>query len=149
MHSLFVDDTLLFGSASINEAKKVKKVLDVYTHAFCQRINSQKSKVYTFHMDPNLSDKIVNVLGFSRDDLPSTYLGIPFFTGKNKPSFWQGIINCIKARILVWKARWLSLSGRILLIKSILSAIPSYYFSVLQAPKLVLNQIKSLISDFL
>ena len=51
----------------------------------------------------------------------------------------------MKSRVLAWKARWLSLSGRII----VLSAIPNYYFSFLQAPKSILGQIEKLIWAFL
>ena len=68
------------------------------------------------------------------DQLPSVYLGIPFLMGTNKITFWFPIIDRISARISTWKARWLSLSSRILLVKVVLTVIPNYYLSILNAP---------------
>ena len=45
--------------------------------------------------------------------------------------------------------RWLSLSGKILLVRSVLSAIPNYFISVLHAPSSVIKQIRQIITKFL
>jgi hypothetical protein len=147
-HSLFADDTLLFGSSTYQEAQSMKKAIDLYTQVSGQCINATKSKIYVFNTSQLVSQRIIHLLGFPRDHLPSTYLGVPFFMGLNKPSYWKSVIDCIKSRISAWKV-WLSLSGRILLIKIVLSAIPNYYFSILQAPKGIISQIETLILTFL
>ena len=96
-----------------------------------------------------ISDKIKEILGFSEDFLPSIYLGIPFFMGSNKSSYWDSVIQRIQSRIAAWKVRWLSLAGRVLLIKSVLVAIPNYFFAVLKAPPKILVQIQKMIKGFL
>ncbi len=50
---------------------------------------------------------------------------------------------------MAWKARWLSLAGKILLVKMMLLAIPNYYLSVLKAPTLVIQIIQNISKDFL
>lgn len=69
--------------------------------------------------------------------------------GSNKTSYWTSIIDRIKGRIVAWKVRWLSLLGKILLIKSILASILNYYLAILKAPTLVILQIQKLIRGFL
>ena len=59
------------------------------------------------------------------------------------------MIQCIQCQIASWKVRWLSLAGRILLIKSVLAAIPNYFIVVLKIPSGVLDTIKKLIKGFL
>lgn len=114
-----------------------------------QAINAQKSKIYFFNTNKVISDKIKQILGFTEDFLPSVYLGIPFFMGSNKSSYWSSVIQRIQSRIAACKVRWLSLAGRVLLIKSILAAIPNYYMAVLKAPSKVLAQIQKMIKRFL
>ena len=63
-HSLFADDTLLFGFASLQEARSIKHVLDLYSAISGQQICIPKSKVYIFFTNEILSDKIANLLGF-------------------------------------------------------------------------------------
>ena len=96
-----------------------------------------------------VSDKIKQILGFLEDFLPSVYLGIPFFMGSNKSLYWSSVIQHIQSRIASWKVRWLSLAGRILMIKSILVAIPNYFIAILKIPPIVLVKIQKLIKGFL
>ena len=91
-HSLFADDTLLFGASNIQEARQIKSTLHLYSVVSGQTINEQKSKVYIFNTNKVISDKIVKLLGFTMDFLPSKYLGIPFFMGTNKRSYWSSVV---------------------------------------------------------
>lgn len=96
-HSLFTDDTLLFGKYSLKEAKLIKQTLDIYSSTSGQKINAAKSKIFIFNTSPIISLRICKTLGFSMDQLPSSYLGIPFFMGSNKPSYWSTVIGRIQA----------------------------------------------------
>ena len=52
-------------------------------------------------------------------------------------------------RVSACKAHWLSLSGRILLVKSILSSIPINYMLVLKVPDRTLHKIERSVQDFI
>ena len=97
-----------------------------------------KSKIF-FYTAPPIAQRIKKILDFEEEKLPSTYLGIPFFMGCNKASYWKNIVDRIKARTMAWKIRWLSLSDKILLVKFVLLAIPNYYFSILSAPRFIIK----------
>ena len=124
-HSLFVDDTLLFQLSDVQEARQILYTLDLYSVVSGQLINAQKSKIYFFNTKKLVSEKVKWILGFSEDFLPSVYLGIPFFIGSNRSLYWSSVIQRIQSRIASWKVRWLSLVGKILLIKSVLATIPN------------------------
>ena len=83
-HSFFANDTLLFGKANVQEAKVIKRTLDLYLEVLGQRVNVQKSKVYIFFTNPTILRKLINMLSFCQEQLPSLYLGIPLFAGNNK-----------------------------------------------------------------
>ena len=127
-HSLFADDTLLFGLSSIIEAKYIKEILNSYTMFFGQNISKQKSKIFLFNTRSDVGRRICKILEFEQDHFPSSYLGVPFFMGSNKSSYWNNIVRRIKSRTMSWKVRRLTLSGRIMLIKSMLASIPNYFF---------------------
>ena len=148
-HSLFADDTLLFGLSNIHEAFHILYTLDLYSPVFGHIVNAKKSKIYFFNTVKLVSDKVNQFLVFSKDFLPSVYLGIPFFMCSNKSSYWSSVIQRIQSRIASWKVRWLSLAGRIFLIKSVLAAIPNYLIVVLKIPSRVLVTIQKLIKGFL
>lgn len=148
-HSLFVDDMILFGLAANSEATDIKATLDTYMKYSNQKINSKNSKIYVFNSDQNLTKSIIDILGFHQEKLPSQYLGIPFFTGASFLSHWDKVIQIIPKIISSWKGRWLSLSGIILMIKTVLSKIPNYFMAILKAPRTIISIIEKSIRSFL
>ena len=59
------------------------------------------------------------------------YLGVPNFLKRTSPKASQGMIDKMKQKITNWGGIWLNLVGRIILIKSVLSSLPLYQFTVL------------------
>jgi len=59
------------------------------------------------------------------------------------------VLNKLKARLNVWKGRFLSLAGRICLIKSVLTAVPLYYLSLFRVSEMVYKSITSIQRRFL
>ncbi|GJY40252.1 RNA-directed DNA polymerase, eukaryota, reverse transcriptase zinc-binding domain protein [Tanacetum coccineum] len=70
------------------------------------------------------------------------------FTGKmNMVVSWNDV-NRIIERLTSWKAKALSIGGRITLIKSILGSLPIYYLSLFKAPLKIINLLESIRSIF-
>ncbi|XP_059075482.1 uncharacterized mitochondrial protein AtMg01250-like [Cryptomeria japonica] len=63
-HCLFVDDTLLFGVASLREARVIKKIISDYAAFSRQKVNNQKSKVFFVNVSPLVRDKLVRFWSF-------------------------------------------------------------------------------------
>ena len=76
-------------------------------------------------------------------------MGLPLSLGQSKPSHWLEIVSKLKAKIVFWGGYWLTTTGKLVLIKSTLSALPIYQSSLLVAPKSILDQLSKLIRDFL
>jgi len=66
--------------------------------------------------------------------LPLVYLGLPIGGNVRRLSFLEPIIDRIKARLSGWKSKHLSLDGRLVLLKLVLSSLPVYALSFLKAP---------------
>ena len=62
---------------------------------------------------------------------------------------WDPVIERISRRLDGWQKAYLSFSGRITLIHSCLSHIPSYFLSLFKIPALVVVKIERLQRDFL
>ncbi|GKC32595.1 reverse transcriptase domain, reverse transcriptase zinc-binding domain protein [Tanacetum coccineum] len=58
------------------------------------------------------------------------------------------VINRLRDRLTAWKARSLSIRGRLTLIKSVLGSIPIYFLSLFKAPVKVINLLESIRSQF-
>jgi len=58
------------------------------------------------------------------------------------------LIDRIKSRLLGWKSRNLSLGGRLVLLKSVLSSLPVYFLSFFKASACIISSIESLFNCF-
>ena len=65
---------------------------------------------------------------------PFVYMGLPIGGNAKCLSFWEPIVDRIKVRLSGWKSKHLSLGGRMVLPKSILSSLSVYAFSFFKAP---------------
>jgi hypothetical protein len=77
-------------------------------------------------------------MGFQRASLPSKYLGVPLLDKSLRNPGWQELLTKIKEHLNCWTHRFLTLAGRILLIKYVLMAMPLYIFSVIATPANIL-----------
>ncbi|KAK3206438.1 hypothetical protein Dsin_020484 [Dipteronia sinensis] len=66
-----------------------------------------------------------------------------------RKSFWNPIVNKIEKRLAPWKKRFLSKSGRLVLIKSVLASIPNYFLSIFKIPVGVAQKIEKIQWSFL
>lgn len=62
---------------------------------------------------------------------------------------WQGILDKLHAKISNWAFRALNIAGRIVLVKSVLQAIPIYSLSIMAAPLRVCAKIREIIRNFI
>lgn len=93
---------------------------------------------------------IHSIFGCKLDQFPIKYLGVPIRRGKLKKSYWYPIIDRIKRKLEDWKARYLSLGGRIILINSVPSSTPSisclFFCCQLGMDKVVHEKIDTILS---
>ena len=118
-HLMFADDVVLFGEASVEQARVVKNCLHIFCEAYGQRVSSQKSSVY---FSPNTNSAVVaevcNILDIQQTEDLSRYLGVPTITGRVTKATFQGVIDKVDKRLAGWKTKCLSLAGRATLIQS-------------------------------
>ena len=107
--------------------------------------------MYGWNADHSTVANISQILGFDGyatwDKVK--YLGLPLTLVQNNPSLWLEIISKIKEKIVSWGVHYLVKARKLILIKSVLSALPIYQSSLLLAPKAIMDQISKLIKDFL
>ena len=58
--------------------------------------------------------------------------------------FWDGVVDRIKSRLSTWKGRFISMAGRICLVKSVLSSISLFFLSLFKMPSMVVKKIVTL-----
>jgi hypothetical protein len=78
----------------------------------------------------SIMSKVWHASGLQGSSLPKKYLCLLLGSSFKAKSIWDGIIKKIECRLASWKQVYLSKGGRILLIKSTLSNLPTYFLSL-------------------
>ena len=127
-HLLFVDDVILFGFGSCEEWMAFKVLLDTFCEASGMLINSEKSCFLFNNVDDESINRIMRSLPFKTQDLS---LGLNYLGYFIKPSGyyvkdWLWLIKKFENRIQHWSFKILSMGGRLVLIKVVLTSLPVY-----------------------
>lgn len=126
------------------------KFLSNYENSSGQCINSLKSCFLTSkHMPKRAISKLADITGFQHKNGSMKYLGVPLFKGRQKIKHFNYLIDKVTSKLQGWKANYLSQAGRLVLIKSFLSAIPIYTVNALFIPQYVINSIEKICANFL
>ena len=73
--------------------------------------------------------ELVGVSGCGTAFLPLKYLGLPLGACFKTKTIWDDIMEKVDHRLASWKMLYLSKGGRVTLIKSTLSNLPTFLFS--------------------
>ena len=88
-------------------------------------------------------------LGDADKSLPMQYLGLPLKKGRLTRSEWQPAIEKVGTRLGGWHAKLLLRGGRLVLLHSVLTAIPIFYLYVFKLPIGVGKRLESLMRQFM
>ncbi|XP_075479416.1 uncharacterized protein LOC142520298 [Primulina tabacum] len=94
-------------------------------------------------------DGLASAIGCKQEQWPIKYLGVPLGGNLTKLEFWAPVISKMSTKLASWKKAYLSRGGRLTLIKSVLSALPTYFMSIFKVPTSVAKQLEALMRNFL
>lgn len=83
------------------------------------------------------------------ENKPTTYLGMPLGSEHKAGKIWAGFIEKTEKRLARWKAQYISLGGRLILINFVLDALPTYLMSLFPLTSKVMKNLDRLRRDFL
>lgn len=148
-HLLFADDSLIFFRADNQEAIIVKSLLQRYDSMSGQAINLQKSGVmFSTNVGDDQKLRISEILGVINTLHDRNYLGLPSLIGKSKKTVFNFIKDRVWKQLEGWNTKLLSKAGKVVMIKSVAQAIPSYCMSCFQLPKTLCDQIWRMLIGF-
>jgi hypothetical protein len=147
-HSLFADDTLIFCGADSEQAWYLRGVFIWFQAISGLKINLSKSELVPVGQVTNVPE-LAGILGCRVASLPLTYLGLPLGASFKSKDIWVGVVEKLERRLAGWKRLYLSKGGRVTLIKSTLSSIPTYFLSLFPIPMSIARRIEKLQRDFL
>ncbi|KAJ4768712.1 RNA-directed DNA polymerase (reverse transcriptase)-related family protein [Rhynchospora pubera] len=145
----YADDTLVFVAADPRTIRTLSLVIKLFERASGLAINANKSSFVPFNVPPQLEALLLQLLGFNKTALPITYLGLPLTVGRPDRVCFQPILEKIERKLAGWHGRLLSRAGRLTLVSSVLTAIPSYFMSVFLLPTWLIQHIDKVRRRFL
>ncbi|XP_065628619.1 uncharacterized protein LOC136067152 [Quercus suber] len=147
-HLLFTDDTLFFYDADSNHMTVLRGILSRFEELLGLKINLDKSELVLVGDVSNMHE-LVEILGCRESTLLPKYLGLPLGASFKDKTVWNPILEKMERRLVGWKRLYLSKVGKVTLIKSTLSSLPTYFLSLFPIPIKVAKRIEDLQRDFL
>ncbi|XP_019230433.1 PREDICTED: uncharacterized protein LOC109211357 [Nicotiana attenuata] len=138
----FADDLLLFCKGDVQSVKALHNQFLIFSIASGLVANTSKSSVYFGGVDNRTQQVIMNLLGYTKCDLPFRYLGVPLSTKRLTAVQCEPLIDKMLNRIQCWTAKFLSYAGRATLIKSVLGTIQNFWAQVFILPKKIIQFIE-------
>jgi hypothetical protein len=147
-HLLFADDTLVFCGANANQIRHLGALLVCFEAAASLKVNLSKSVLIPVG---HLEDvrQLADLLGCGYGEVPLKYLGLPLGASFKLKTMWAGLEDMMSRRLAPWKRLYLSKGGRVTLIKSTLSNMPTYMLSLFPIPVDVAKRLEKIQRDFL
>ena len=147
-HLLFADDNLIFCDADLKQILILRMILIWFEAVLGLKINLGKSELVLVGVVHNI-DLLINVLCCKQGSLPMKYLSLPLGAKFKDTTIWNPIPEKMERKLAGWKRLYLSKGGRVTLIKSTLSNLPTYFLSLFPVPASVANRIEKFQRNFL
>lgn len=148
-HLLFADDTMFFTKSNVQCCTTVLQILRDYELASEQKINTEKSSIYFSAKTPLMvRNRVKRHLGIEKEGGVGKYLGLPEHFGRKKKDLFVSIVDRMKQKAMSWSSRYLSTAGKMTMLQSVLSPIPSFAMSCFQLHVGLCNQIQSVLTRF-
>lgn len=148
-HLLFADDTMFFCRAKVKDCKELVRILGLYETASGQLINKQKSSIFFSRRSSEaVKAKVKQLLQIGKEGGVGKYLGLPEHFRKKKNDLFKAIVDKIRQKAISWSIRFLSGADKLVMLKSVLSAISTYTMSCFQLPVSLCKRIQSTLTRF-
>ncbi|GJX43860.1 putative RNA-directed DNA polymerase, partial [Tanacetum coccineum] len=140
----YVDNALFFGEWSKTNALCLVHILKCFHDVSGLKINLAKCQLFGIGVPLADVESIARSINCSYSSLTFTYLGLPVGKDMRKIEAWDEVVNCFTNRLSMWKAKLLSIEGRLTLVKAVLKSLPLYFFSIFKAPEAVISRLESI-----
>lgn len=148
-HLLFADDTMFFCQSSAKNCETLVEILLRYGEASGQQINKSKSSITFSSKTPTaMKEGAKSFLGISKEGGVGKYLGLPEHFGRRKRDLFTSIVDKIRQRAQSLSTRFLSKAGKLTMLKSVLTAQPTYPMSCFLLPVSLCKRIQSVLTRF-
>nr|GEW01590.1 RNA-directed DNA polymerase, eukaryota [Tanacetum cinerariifolium] len=135
----YADDALFIGEWSDANLRGIIHILKCFFLASGLQININKSQVLGVGVPRATVEAMAIYIGCSIMQQKFRYLGVLVGECMSRHKAWDDVVLKLRSRLSKWKAKTLSIGGRLTLLKSVLGAYPLYTMSIFKVPKGVLK----------
>ncbi|KAG5571307.1 hypothetical protein H5410_061073 [Solanum commersonii] len=111
------------------------------------KVNWGKSSLFPINEVPQIQ-QLANILGCRVEHLPTIYLGMPLGSKHKTMELWNGILVKTEKKLARWKAQYLSLGGRTILINYVLDSLSTNVMSLFPILAKVVKKLDKLRRNF-
>ena len=147
-HLFYADDIILFCDAYPDQLLYIRMILTCFEAVIGLKVNMTKSEMVSIGKVMGLS-ALANLLYCHIGSLSLQYLGMPLGASSKALAIWTPIVEMIERRLTGWQKIYLSKGGRLTLLKSTLSSLPTYYLSLFPILVSIAKRIECLQQNFL
>ncbi|XP_074300904.1 uncharacterized protein LOC141632241 [Silene latifolia] len=148
-HLMFADDLLLFSRGDSASVMLLLRSFATFSRASGLEMNNAKSNIYFNGVHNSIKQQLIHCSGCVEGQIPFRYLGVPIAAGKLGKKECKILVEKIVDRIRILGARKISYAGRLILVKSVLTSLFSYWANIFLIPKGVLKQIDNICRNYL
>ncbi|KAL4185406.1 hypothetical protein AMTRI_Chr10g230540 [Amborella trichopoda] len=148
-HLQYVDDTVILCDADEIQIQNIVRFFEICEVVIGLKVNLHKSSLVGINCTGPSHHSLALVLGCKVESFPISYLGLPISDSKFPIAVWDRIIERVQVKLDLWKYKYLSLGGRVTLLRSCLANLPIYQMSVIHMLASVAKSIEKLMRDVL
>ncbi|KAL0458764.1 UNVERIFIED_CONTAM: hypothetical protein Slati_0503600 [Sesamum latifolium] len=138
-HLLFADDTLIFSQATEEAMICVGRLLKEFEAASSLVVNLEKSAIAFSRNTPEHLQAY----------LAGLHLGLPALVGRSKKVIFQNLKDRVWKRLQSWRCKTLSQAGKVVLLQSVVQAMPTYVMACFLLPSILCRELEGLMANFL
>lgn len=117
------------------------EILKIFGRATGLNINCRKSTATPIRCEDINLLQVLQSFGGQVTNFPMTYLGLPITLARLRTVHLQFILDRIRARLAGWKGKLMTIAGRRVLIRSVLSSLPTFALTALRVPNKFFKEI--------
>lgn len=139
----------MFTAANTDDLDLIKATLRKFSNASGLQANMTKSSVVPIRCNEDIVETARQHMDCQVATLPYKYLGLPLSIKRLTKADLQPILDKVADALPGWKAALMARSGRLIMVKAVLTVIPVYLLIPLDVPKWFLKAIDKWRRQFL
>jgi hypothetical protein len=146
---MYADDVALFVKPVRDDIATMAEILDIFGRASGLLVNRSNCAIYPVHCEE------VDVEAAKQDFqcpikfFPCTYLGLPLHYRQLRRVEIQPLIDKVGNKLPTWKGQFLNRAGRLKLMTTVLTAMPTFFLTVFPPKKWLVKRLDKLRRGFL